>query len=153
MTTPQTASDRRTTSAREQIVAEAAAMGIDRDYISTLVETFYSRVQKHDLLGPIFNDAISDWDAHLKTMKRFWASVALNAGEYSGKPVPAHRKHIDMIKAADFDVWLGLFRQTLDETAPTPAARDYFMVRAERIAKSLRLAMFGTPTLGPPRYA
>lgn len=131
---------------REDIRARAAALGIDDAYISHLVDTFYTRVRAHPLLGPVFNEAITDWTPHLATMKDFWASVALNAGRYSGKPVPAHAKH-NSIAPWHFDIWLGLFEQTLRDTAPTPGAVDYFMERAERIAQSLQLAMFGYPGL------
>ena len=44
-------------------------------------------------------------------------------------------------------IWLGLFDQTLADTAPSPGARDYFMKRAIRIAQSLQLALFGMPGL------
>ena len=134
---------------REAIRANAAALGIDDAYISTLVDTFYDRIRAHDLLGPIFDYAIGDkWDTHLPRMKDFWASVALNAGRYSGKPVPAHRKHTT-IQPEHFTIWLALFEKTLTDTALTPGAVDYFMERANRIAQSLQLAMFGIPGLPP----
>ena len=82
-------------------------------------------------------------------MKQFWASVALNAGTYSGKPVAVHQK-IEGVERADFDHWLGLFRATLHDTAPTPEAADYLMIRAERIAQSLSMAMFGRTDTGIP---
>jgi hemoglobin len=129
---------------REDIRQHAAALGIDEAYISRLVDTFYTRVRAHPLLGPVFESAITDWTPHLATMKDFWASVALNAGRYSGKPVPAHARH-KHIQEWHFNLWLALFRQTLADTAPTEGAEDYFMERAERIAQSLRLAMFGYP--------
>lgn len=132
---------------RAEIQAHAAAMGIDEAYISRLVDAFYDRVRADARLGPIFDDAIGDrWDEHLPRMKRFWASVALNAGTYSGKPVPAHQQ-LTQVERPDFQIWLTLFRQTLDDTAPSREAADYFMERAERIAESLQLAMFGFPGL------
>ena len=132
---------------RAEIQAHAKSMGVDEVYISLLVDSFYDKIRAHPALGPVFNDAIQDnWPEHLAKMKDFWASIALNAGRYSGKPVPAHQKH-DSIRQAHFSVWLGLFQQTLDETAPTPAAAGYFMERAERIAQSLQLAIFGAPEL------
>ena len=60
--------------------------------------------------------------------------------------MPAHRK-LDGVSAADFTVWLSLFERTLEELAPSPEAVSYFMERADRIAKSLQLAMFGLPNL------
>ncbi|MDJ0684640.1 MAG: group III truncated hemoglobin [Alphaproteobacteria bacterium] len=136
---------------RAEIQAHAAALGIDDAYISLLVETFYGRIRGHALLGPIFVNAIGDdWRHHLEKMKSFWASVALSAGRYSGKPVPAHRKHTS-IQPWHFNIWLGLFEQTLKDTAPTPEAVPFFMERARRIAQSLQLAMFGVPGLGAPK--
>jgi hemoglobin len=132
---------------RAKIQARAGAMGIDEAYISHLVDTFYSRIRVHETLGPIFNEAIGDrWEAHLPRMKSFWASVALNAGTYSGQPVPAHQK-LTTVEPAHFRTWLSLFRQTLEDTASSPEAVPYFMERAERIAESLQLAMFGFPGL------
>lgn len=132
---------------RAEIQARAAAMGIDEAYISQLVDTFYSRIRVHQTLGPIFNAAIGDrWDQHLPRMKSFWASVALNAGSYSGRPVPAHQK-LTTVEPGHFAIWLALFRQTLEDTAPSKEAVPYFMERAERIAESLKLAMFGFPGL------
>ena len=132
---------------RLEIQERAASFGIDNAYISNLVNAFYLRVRAHPTLGPIFDDVIGeDWDSHLPRMKRFWESVALNAGTYSGKPVPAHKK-LTAVEPAHFKIWLALFRQTLEETAPSHGAIGYFMERAERIAESLQLAMFGFPGL------
>jgi hemoglobin len=132
---------------RMEIQAHAAAIGIDEAYISDLVDEFYSRIRVHDSLGPIFNEAIGDrWGVHLPRMKSFWASVALNAGTYSGKPVPVHQK-LAIVEERHFGLWLALFRQTLEDTAPSQEAVAYFMERAERIAESLQLAMFGFPGL------
>ncbi|NNJ76330.1 MAG: group III truncated hemoglobin [Anderseniella sp.] len=130
---------------REQVQREALRMGIDEDYISVLVDTFYDRIRSHDVLGPIFSDAIgSNWELHLEKMKKFWSSVARNTGQYSGKPVPSHQK-LTQVQQSDFAIWLDLFKQTLANTAPTPQAADYFMERADRIARSLKMAMFDRP--------
>lgn len=132
---------------RAEIQAEAARLGIDDAYVSLLVETFYERIRAHALLGPIFGREIGDnWDPHLAKMKDFWASVAMNAGRYSGKPVPAHTKLTDL-QPWHFGVWLGLFEQTLKDTAPHPEAVPYFMERARRIAQSLEFAISGLPPL------
>lgn len=134
---------------RQAIQENAARLGIDDAFISRLVETFYARVRAHPRLGPIFNGEIGDdWPVHLAKLKDFWASVAMNAGRYSGKPVPAHTK-LDGITRADFQIWLGLFRETLEDISGRQETVDYFMARAERIAQSLQLAMFGLDSLEP----
>ncbi|MDA7949693.1 MAG: group III truncated hemoglobin [Hyphomicrobiaceae bacterium] len=132
---------------RRDIQANAACLGIDDAYVSLLVDTFYARVRSHDVLGPLFNDVIGDeWGSHLSKMKDFWASVAFNAGRYSGTPVPKHQA-LTNVREEDFDIWLRLFRETLEDTAPTPEVVPYFMKRAERIATSLKYAMFGLKDL------
>ena len=136
---------------RAELQRKARAIGIDEAYIACLVDTFYQRVRADPTLGPIFDGVIQDrWDHHLPRMKEFWASVALHAGTYSGQPVPAHVK-LTHVQRSDFQLWLKLFRETLEQTAPTPEVIDYFMERAQRIAESLQLAMFGFPGL-PRRH-
>jgi len=146
-------SSERVAAARKAMTENANQIGITDDYISLLVERFYGRIRTDETLGPIFENAIGDnWDPHLAQMKRFWASVTLNTGTYSGSPVEKHRKHSGVIESQHFDLWLDLFKQTLADTAPSSECVDYFMIRANRIASSLKLSIFGTSGLGPPRY-
>ena len=80
---------------RAALQADAAALGVKDAYISILVDAFYERIRAHPEIGPIFEDVIGDnWTPHLARMKDFWASVALNAGRYAGKPVPKHSKTV-----------------------------------------------------------
>ena len=130
--------------ARQKIRADAAAIGIDEAFISKLVDEFYGRVREHPHLGPVFDGAVSDWPEHLAKLKLFWASVALNAGAYSGRPMQAHMR-VPAIEPAHFGEWLFLFEQTLRDIAPTEAAVEYFMVRASRIGESLKLGLFYRP--------
>lgn len=133
---------------RQQTQDHAASLGIDEAYISDLVEAFYTRVQGHSELAPIFAQVIGKggWTPHLAGMKNFWSSVALSTGRYSGQPVPKH-KALAGLQEHHFAMWLGLFEATLKDTAPSPEAADYFMERANRIAHSLELAIFGMPGL------
>lgn len=115
--------------------------GVDRTSIGKLVREFYAKVRNDERLGPIFaREIIGDWEPHFEKMTDFWCSVILKSGDYHGRPVPAHLRLKDVTEA-DFDVWLALFRQTTAELfAPETAA--VFADRAERIATSLKLAMF-----------
>lgn len=132
---------------RAEIQENAAGMGIDDDYISRLVDTFYERIRDDETLGPIFLGNVSNWDVHMPKMKDFWSSVVLHSSRYSGKPVPAHVKFAGEVEPRHFELWLALFEKTLEDTAPSKEAVPYFMDRAERIARSLQLAMFGDPEL------
>jgi len=130
--------------ARQKIRDEAAAIGIDEAFISRLVDEFYNRVRRHERLGPIFEAAIDDWPEHLAKLKSFWASVALNAGTYEGRPMQAHLRQ-KTIEPAHFGEWLYLFEQTLRDIATNEAAVEYFMVRASRIGESLKLGLYYRP--------
>lgn len=115
--------------------------GIDRASIGRLVRQFYAKVRSDERLGPIFAREITGaWDPHLEKMTAFWCSVILKSGDYHGRPAPAHLKLQDVTEA-DFGIWQDLFGETAAELfAPETAA--VFVDRAERIATSLKLAMF-----------
>ncbi len=119
------------------------SMVVDEAFISELVDEFYTRIRDSERLGPIFNSAISDWGSHLPRMKRFWSSVILRTGSYSGQPVPAHQR-LSGVEPHDFEHWLALFQKTLEDIAPSQAVVELFMSKARRIAMSLKLAMFGS---------
>lgn len=112
--------------------------GIDQAMIERVVNGFYDRVRADDLLGPVFSGKIRDWQPHLETMYRFWSSVALATGAYSGTPMPKHM--VLPVDATHFDRWLSLFEQTLEAECP-PAARDHFLARAKNIASSLEMGV------------
>ncbi|CDO34761.1 group III truncated hemoglobin [Novosphingobium sp. KN65.2] len=109
--------------------------------LSRLVDAFYARVRADAELGPIFNDAISNWPEHLDKLTAFWSSVMLTSGRYKGQPVPAHLKHRERISPQLFDRWLGLWNRTTQELME-PEAAHALQAKAARIAESLQLAMF-----------
>lgn len=114
---------------------------VDRGFISALVRDFYDRVRSDARLGPIFASEIQgDWEPHLEKITDFWCSVILKNGAYSGRPVPAHLK-LKQVREDDFDLWLGHFHKTVADRCP-PEVAEVFVDRAERIARSLKLAMF-----------
>jgi hemoglobin len=118
--------------------------GISEEGIARLIEAFYKRVRADPQLGPIFEGAIAgDWEPHLATMRAFWSSVMLGSRRYGGNPVGVHLNVAGM-EPRLFERWLRLFGETCDDLfdEPTSAAlRD----RAERIAESLKLALFYRP--------
>jgi hemoglobin len=115
---------------------------ITEDSIAVLIDTFYGKVRRHPALGPIFEAAIAEqeWPEHLATMRRFWSSVMLASGRYSGNPVSVHRA-VAGLERPLFADWLALFTATASELFdPVPAAE--FSAKAHRIAASLQLAVF-----------
>ncbi len=146
-----------TTSNSDQLTARAAGHSkpvhpsITEAQISDLVDRFYDRVWADPRLGPIFKGRIgANRDAHLAKMKTFWSSVLLRTRSYDGRPVPAHAK-LSEVKSDDFKIWLGLFRPVANEVF-SPQAAPIVIESAERIATSLWLVMFSTPTLLEPDW-
>lgn len=126
-------------SVRPEVTAALMAQtGLDDGRLTELVHRFYDRVRADAMLGPVFAARIADWGPHLERMVAFWSSVALMTGRYSGAPVPAHLGL--PVGQAHFDRWLALFRDTAAEVC-TPAGAAHLVERAERIARSLRMAI------------
>jgi hemoglobin len=122
--------------AREERRAEARAMGIDEAFIAELVDRFYASVREDAMLGPIFDARIDDWPKHLGQMNRFWQSILLSAGNFTGNPMMKHLA-IPTIGQEHFQQWLRLFYQTLHAIAPTPEAVRHVGAKARMIAESL----------------
>ena len=128
-----------TAARRAKITAEITEKtGITDEMIDTLVRRFYTYVRSDDVLGPVFEARILEWEPHLARMRAFWSSVALMTGRYHGRPMEAHLPL--PVDAAHFDVWLQIFEKTAQEVCP-PAAAAHFIERARRIAESLELGI------------
>lgn len=119
--------------------------------IAKVVATFYGRAREDELLGPIFNNAVEDWDHHIAQITDFWSSVLLRTGRYSGRPLNPHlRLPID---GAHFDRWLELFEQTTIEIEGAEIAEAY-LIRARRIADSFEMAIGNMRgEIRPPRHS
>ena len=122
--------------ARARKRAEAMEIGVDDDYISRLVDSFYGHIREDALLGPIFAERISDWPSHLDRMKGFWRSILHNSGEFSGNPMQKHLA-ISGLEERHFAHWLELFYETLRELEQHPGATHLVGTRARMIADSL----------------
>ena len=78
-----------------------------REGIATLLRHFYADVRQQALIGPIFNQRIRDWPAHLAKIAEFWARITGGPSVYSGK-MPA--KHLGLgLDANHFSAWLQLW--------------------------------------------
>lgn len=119
--------------------APGLAAGIDETLIAELVDRFYAEVRRDELLGPVFNTRIDNWDEHLTKLRAFWSSVVLLTGRYKGQPMPVHAA-IGEITDAHFERWLALFADTAKAVCP-PQAAALFIDRSQRIAQSLRLGI------------
>lgn len=103
-----------------------------REDIVLLVNSFYDKVRKDGLIGPIFTDVAKvNWDEHLPKLQNFWSDLLLGEDTYRGHPFPPHMRL--NLKPAHFEQWLRLFVETVDE---------YFIgLKAEEAkARALRIA-------------
>ena len=83
------------------------------DDIKKMVNVFYGKVRKDDLIGPIFNNAIQNhWSEHLEKLYLFWQSRLFGDPVYNGFPFPPHAQL--PIGKEHFDRWLALFVETVD---------------------------------------
>jgi hemoglobin len=114
---------------------------LDDPGLRRLVDAFYDRVRADPLIGPVFEDAIHDWPAHLALLCDFWSSVMLTSGLYKGRPVPAHHRHAGRITPEMFGRWLAIWAETTDEMM-APEAAAALQAKAARIAESLQYALF-----------
>jgi hemoglobin len=112
-----------------------AATLITESQIASLVERFYAKVQVDPEIGPIFQGAIENWDAHLALLKDFWSTVLLTTGRYKGNPLLAHFPL--PIKEAHFSRWLTLFSETAREEM-SPAQAAIVARKAELIAMNMK---------------
>jgi hemoglobin len=108
--------------------------------LAKLVHGFYARVRVDDLLGPIFEAAVSDWPEHLERLQSFWSSVMLTSGRYKGQPLAVHIRIGDAVTPAAFSRWLALWGETTTSLFEPQAATE-LQEKAARIADSLTLGI------------
>ncbi|MEO8724628.1 MAG: group III truncated hemoglobin [Acidobacteriaceae bacterium] len=112
----------------------------DEMQISQLVDRFYSRARKDELLGPIFSDAVGDnWDLHLAKMKDFWSSIMLASRKYKGNPMLAHVL-LPRLSPIHFERWLAIWRDTAAEVC-SGASGAMYVQKAEFMAERLLSAI------------
>jgi hemoglobin len=91
---------------------------LERKDIENMVNLFYEKIKKDDLIGYIFNDLVKvEWDKHLPVMYEFWEGVLFFTGGYTGNPMITHRKlnHVVKLTPDHFNRWLKLFIATINE--------------------------------------
>ena len=115
----------------------------DRLDIIILVNAFYTKIRKNDLLGPIFNDHIpkEKWPVHHIKLTDFWETNLFGVARFKGNPT---QKHINVdrnlhhrISQAHFEKWLQLWFETIDELYEGETAE-----KAKKSAKRMGQAQF-----------
>lgn len=86
--------------------------------IRACVRRFYAAARADALLGPVFTEAITDWERHLAVMDDFWSATLLGATRYAAAPFAPHLKLT--MSQAHFDRWRDLWLEAADATLPEP---------------------------------
>lgn len=124
-----------------------AATGLDDAVLERFLRAFYAAARADELLAPAFA-GVADWEAHIATITRFWSSVALGTGTYSGQPMRAHA-HLGL-RPEHFSRWLALFEHVARRHL-TEAGAEHLLERARRIARSLEMGLIPLPLPATPR--
>ncbi len=86
--------------------------------VQLLVRSFYNKVLDDERLSPFFAYVRKHhWDKHLSVLDTFWNNVLFYSGDYHGNPLQVHTilNHFNKLSNKDFDRWLQLFTQTVDQ--------------------------------------
>ena len=117
----------------------------NREDVFLLVDSFYNRIKKDELLGPIFNRHIKDWPIHLEHLTDFWETNLFMVAKFKGSPM---RKHFEVDKAEDhsiteyhFGIWLNHWFQTIDSLF-TGERAQLAKNRARQMGSHFYLKMF-----------
>ncbi len=91
----------------------------NREDIKLLVVSFYAKIRKDAVLGPIFNQIVTDWEPHLELLTDFWETQLFLKRKYFGNPVTAHQEVDDKMRHTitpeHFGLWMNLWFATIDE--------------------------------------
>lgn len=107
--------------------------------IDLVVAEFYAAIRHHPGLGPVFSAHVTDWPEHEAKIARFWRNAILMERGYDGNPFAAHQA-AGNVRAAMFDVWLGLFDSVLKRNLPAQTAQSWSEL-AHRIGRGLRMGV------------
>jgi hemoglobin len=105
---------------------------LTKEDIKLMVDSFYDKVNKDELLSPVFNiEADVNWPEHLPKMYAFWGTQLIGTQDYTGRPFPPHMEL--KITPAHFERWLKLFIENINENFEGVTA-DLAIYKAKNIA-------------------
>lgn len=121
--------------------------------VEAMVRLFYERGTADPVLGPIFFDAIHEWEPHIRVVRDFWIDTIHGTKRYRGNAYAPHMKL--RFEPEAFEHWLACFESAAtDALAPEHAA---IAIRVARhMARSYLTGLFpfagpdGRPSRKPP---
>lgn len=117
----------------------------NREDVAKIVREFYIKVRKDELLGPIFNRIITDWEPHLEHITDFWQMTLFGGKMYSGNPITAHQEVDDKmentVEAFHFGTWIELWFLTINDLYEGENA-EILKRRARKMQTGLLVAIY-----------
>jgi len=114
---------------------------LERENLIDLIKSFYSKVRDDEMLGPIFNPIIQDWDTHELHIASFWERNLFLSGDFQGNPLVKHQEvdtfHINIITMDHFGQWIFLWVETINESYEGDVAE-----KAKRMARKMATFLF-----------
>ena len=122
---------------------------VDRDDIERLVRDFYRDAAMDDLLGPVFEAAHVNWNAHVATLADFWSWQLLGEVGYEGQPLRAHAPvHARTpLTSSHYERWVELFCHTVDASFEGPRA-EVAKGRGRKMAAAMERLLAGISASG-----
>ena len=114
-----------------------------REDIENLVQEFYQKLIKDDLIGFFFTDiAKIDLHKHLPKMYDFWESILLGNPVYEGSPMAKHfpLNNVAAMQEKHFARWLQVWEETVRENH-TGQNAETAIARAINIARIMHHKM------------
>jgi hemoglobin len=114
-----------------------------RTDVSDLVNAFYAKIRKDELLGPIFNShiAVNQWPSHLDKLTDFWETNLFGVMKFKGNPTMKHIQvdaHLNYTIDQDhFGRWLQMWFETINERYEGDLA-----IRAQESARKMASGQF-----------
>ncbi len=119
---------------------------LSRADIDTLMQNFYQKAMKDQLIGYIFTDVAKlNLEKHLPIIGDFWDSILFNSGKYQKHQRNPMLVHLELnrktqLKPEHFDRWLAIFNQTVDELF-SGANAELIKSRAAMIAERMQIVL------------
>ncbi|MEN9644991.1 MAG: hypothetical protein RL238_1660 [Actinomycetota bacterium] len=121
----------------------------DRADLEQLVRNFYRDALMDDVLGPVFEAANLNWNAHIETLTDFWAWQLLGQPGYDGHPLRAHEpvNARTPLGNAHYERWVELFCATVDAMFEGPIA-EVAKGRGRKMAAGMQRLLSGVSAEG-----
>ncbi len=117
---------------------------LNRDSIAQLVSRFYSDVRADQVLGPVFEVALSErWASHLPRMVEFWTTMTLGSRSFTGNVFARHMA-VPGVTELHFERWMRLWRSNT-QALFEPTTAHHLQELAAGIAHNLFRGYFGDP--------